>query len=167
VRKGLDADLTVGKDQMLWSDFFARGNEQLLMTFDWIEIDGKRLEKGQARYTLDWLEIGTEKWKLEETDRIAGVVTEVTFPREAMGMGDVKFLACIGAFLGWPGVVFTVIVSSLIGAVIGVGAIAMGRREWSAKIPFGPYLALAALLWIFAGPQMVDWYWHLAAGPLD
>jgi leader peptidase (prepilin peptidase)/N-methyltransferase len=165
VRKGLDADLKVGKDQMLWSDFFARGNEQILMTLEWIEIDGKRFEKGAARYTLDWLEIGTGKWKLEETDRIAGVVTEVTFPREAMGMGDVKFLACIGAFLGWKGVVFTVIISSLIGAVIGVGAIATGRREWSAKIPFGPYLALAALLWVFAGPQMVDWYWHLAAGP--
>lgn len=167
VRKGLDADLTVGKDQMLWSDFFARGNEQLLMSYEWIEIDGKRLGKGEGRYTLDWLEVGTEKWKLEETDRIAGTVTEVTFPREAMGMGDVKFMACIGAFLGWQGVLFTVIISSLIGAVIGLGTIALGRREWSAKIPFGPYLALAALLWVFAGPQMVDWYWHFAAGQPD
>ena len=48
--------------------------------------------------------------------------------------------------------------ASCVGAVIGLATIAARRREWSAKIPFGPYLALGALIWLFAGPQLVDWY---------
>jgi leader peptidase (prepilin peptidase)/N-methyltransferase len=55
--------------------------------------------------------------------------------------------------------------ASVLGSVVGVGLIVSGHREWSAKIPFGPYLAVGALLWLFAGPELVDWYWHLAAPP--
>ncbi len=166
-RKDQDADLKVGEDQMLWSDFFVRGNEQLLMDCEWVEIDGERHEKSALRWTLDWLHLGERKWQLEKTDVIRGQTTGLVFPREAMGLGDVKFMACIGAFLGWPGVLFTVMAASMIGAVVGVIAIAAGRREWSAKIPFGPYLALGALLWLFAGPQIVDWYWSIAAPPAE
>ena len=83
-----------------------------------------------------------------------------------MGFGDVKFIACIGAFLGWKAVVFTIMSASMFGAVIGVATIAIGRREWSTKIPFGPYLALGALLWLFAGPELVRWYLHVALSPV-
>ena len=85
-------------------------------------------------------------------------MTEIVIPREAMGFGDVKFMACIGAFIGWKGVLFTLVAASSIGAVIGLFTIAIGRREWSAKIPFGPYLSLGALLWVFFGPQLLYAY---------
>ncbi len=49
--------------------------------------------------------------------------------------------------------------ASTIGALVGLATIAIGKREWSAKIPFGPYLALGALIWLFAGPELVRWYW--------
>jgi leader peptidase (prepilin peptidase)/N-methyltransferase len=165
VRKGQDADLKVGEDAMLWSDFFVRGNEQLLMTCPWIEIDGERVENVTARWTLDWLHVGERKWQLEKTDTVSGEVTEVTFPREAMGFGDVKFLAAIGAFLGWKAVLFTVMSASIAGALVGLVTIVLGRRDWSAKIPFGPYLALGALVWLFAGPELIAWYWNFAISP--
>lgn len=160
VRRGDEADFQVGADAMLWSDFFHRGNEQLLLRCAWIEIDGERFEKVGVRCECEWLHLGGRKWELMQVDAMRGEVTEVTLPREAMGFGDVKFIACIGAFLGWKAVAFTIMSASIFGAVIGVATIAVGRREWSTKIPFGPYLALGALLWLFAGPELVRWYWH-------
>jgi len=165
-RRDQEADFVVGEDAMLWSDFFFRGNEQILMQCAWIEIDGERFENAQVRCECEWLHLGPRKWELVKVDAIRGGVSEVTLPREAMGFGDVKFIACIGAFLGWKAVVFTIMSASMFGAVIGLATIAIGRREWSAKIPFGPYLALGALLWLFAGPELVRWYLHVTLPPV-
>lgn len=165
IRRDQEADLKVGDDEMLWSDFFFRGNEQLLMECPGVDIDGERFEKASLRWTCDWLHIDDRKWQLDKTNVITGEVTEVVLPREAMGWGDVKFLACIGAFLGWQAILFTVVMASMVGAVVGVFTIAAGHREWSAKIPFGPYLALGALVWLFTGPEIVHWYLQLAAPP--
>ena len=160
-RRDQEADFIVGEDAMLWSDFFYRGNEQVLMQCAWLEIDGERFENAAVRCECEWLHLGERKWELVKTDVIRGEVTAVTFPREAMGFGDVKFIACIGAFLGWKAVAFTIMSASMCGALVGVLTILVGRREWSTKIPFGPYLALGALLWVFAGPELVRWYWSL------
>ncbi len=165
VRRGQEADLTVGEEQMLWSEFFVRGNERLVIQAPHVLVDGERLENAQGNFTCDWLEIGGRKWELEKVDVIEGEVTEVTFPREAMGFGDVKFMACIGAFLGWKAVLFTVMAASVVGAIIGLLTMLAGRREWSAKIPFGPYLAMGALVWMFSGPELVHWYLHAVLPP--
>lgn len=165
VRRDEEADFTVGEEKMLWSEFFYRGNEQLLMKCTWIEIDGQRFEEADVRCECDWLHIGQRKWELVKVDEIKGEVTEVILPREAMGFGDVKFIACIGAFLGWKAVVFTIMSASTVGALVGLLTILIGRREWSAKIPFGPYLALGALIWLFTGPELIQWYWRYALSP--
>ncbi len=165
IRKDQDANLKVAEDEMLWSDFFERGSEQLHMECKSIEVDGEKFTDTCAKWTLDWLEIGERKWQLEKTDKVTGEVTKVIFPREAMGFGDVKFIACIGAFLGWKAVLFTVMAASVIGAAFGVGAIIARRREASAKIPFGPYLALGALVWLFVGQNLLTWYLRLSLGP--
>ncbi|MGH7976407.1 MAG: prepilin peptidase, partial [Limisphaerales bacterium] len=78
-------------------------------------------------------------------------------PREAMGLGDVKFMGAIGAFVGWQGAIFSLMVSSMIGAAVGIVLILMRRREWSSRIPYGPYIALAAAIWIFDGKNFVAW----------
>jgi leader peptidase (prepilin peptidase)/N-methyltransferase len=80
-----------------------------------------------------------------------------------MGFGDVKFIATIGAFLGWKAVFFSIAAGSVTGALIGGGAMLIGKKEWSSKIPFGPYLALGALAWLFAGPEIIRWYLALVA----
>ena len=163
-RRGEEADFLMGEDKMLWSEFFVRGTEVLLMTCPEVEIGGQRFENAQLRFTCDWLECGGKKFELVKTDAIRGAATEVTLPREAMGFGDVKFIACIGAFLGWKAVFFTIMAASVIGAVVGIFTLLVGRREWSAKIPFGPYLALGALLWLFTGPELLAWYLRAARG---
>jgi leader peptidase (prepilin peptidase) / N-methyltransferase len=78
--------------------------------------------------------------------------------REGMGMGDPKLLGMIGAFVGWKGVVFTLLVSSLTGTVIGLLFMAIGGKDRRWEIPFGPFLSLGAVLWIWIGPATVKWY---------
>jgi leader peptidase (prepilin peptidase) / N-methyltransferase len=73
-------------------------------------------------------------------------------------LGDVKLIAAIGAFGGWQGVLFTIAAASFLGAVFGIAAIALGKRDRSARIPFGPYLAMAAVIWFFWGDLVVSWY---------
>ena len=80
--------------------------------------------------------------------------SEVTLPREAMGLGDVKFMAAIGAFIGWQGALFSLMASSLIGSAVGVLLIVLRKREWSSRMPYGPYIALAAVLWVFGGNKL-------------
>lgn len=73
------------------------------------------------------------------------------FGKEAMGMGDVKLLAAIGAFLGWKSVLFTIAASSFIGSFIGIAGLIGKSRVWGVRIPYGPYLAIAAALWMLGG----------------
>jgi len=78
--------------------------------------------------------------------------------REGMGLGDVKLLAAIGAFLGWRAVLFTVFVSSFVGSAVGLSLVACRGTGMKLEVPFGPFLALGATAWVFAGPALVDWY---------
>jgi len=78
--------------------------------------------------------------------------------REGMGMGDVKLLAMIGAFLGWHGVLVTVLIASLTGSLVGIVAMVRGGHGLKLAIPFGPFLALGAAVHLFWGPELIAWY---------
>lgn len=87
-----------------------------------------------------------------------GEVAALVVPREAMGFGDVKFMLTLGAFLGWPGALFSIAAGSMLGALAGVALLALRRLDGAGRIPFGPYLAAGALLWVLAGPDFLRWY---------
>lgn len=91
-------------------------------------------------------------------------VGRIIFKKDAMGMGDVKLLGAIGAFMGWRAVAFSIVVSSFVGSVVGIVLILLGGKEWQSKIPYGPYLALGALLWIFFGAYVWNAYLCWMAG---
>jgi len=74
-----------------------------------------------------------------------------------MGFGDVKFMLTLGAFLGWPGALFSIAAGSVIGAVAGLIMLVTRTLENGGRIPFGPYLAAGALVWIGWGPQVLAW----------
>lgn len=83
---------------------------------------------------------------------------KLVFKKDAMGFGDVKLMGAIGAYLGWIAVLFTVMVSSFAGALVGIALVATGKREMQSRIPYGPYIALAALVWILWGPTLWNAY---------
>jgi len=77
---------------------------------------------------------------------------------EGLGMGDVKMLAMIGAFLGWKLMLVTLVLSSFAGSVIGIGVIALGRGGMKSALPFGAFLAVGALTAAVVGDPLVEWY---------
>jgi len=78
--------------------------------------------------------------------------------KEGMGYGDFKLLSALGAWMGWQSLLPTIILSSLVGAVIGIGMIVLRGRDKSAPMPFGPFLAGAGFIMIIWGPQLSAFY---------
>ncbi len=90
----------------------------------------------------------------------------IAFKREAMGLGDVFLMGAVGAIFGPVAVVATLILSSLYGSVIGTVMIALNKTRLGkyTSIPFGPYICLGCLTWMFYGPEMVDLYIGILTG---
>jgi leader peptidase (prepilin peptidase)/N-methyltransferase len=82
--------------------------------------------------------------------------------KEGMGGGDIKLLAMIGAFLGWQSLLYVVFASSLAGSVIGGASLLAQKKGSQTRIPFGPFLSLAALSWLFFQDGILAvWQWYL------
>jgi leader peptidase (prepilin peptidase)/N-methyltransferase len=75
-----------------------------------------------------------------------------------MGEGDLNLIAMVGAFLGWRGVIVTILVGCLSGSAIGLALIGFGRLHRREHIPFGPFLALGAGVALFFGDWLTAWY---------
>ncbi len=82
-------------------------------------------------------------------------IYEIITKREGMGGGDIKLLAMLGAFLGWKSLFFILFVSSLLGAVVGVSAMIIKGQDMKYAVPFGPFLSIAAVAYLFVGADMM------------
>ncbi|MGY3039691.1 leader peptidase (prepilin peptidase)/N-methyltransferase [Rhodanobacter sp. TND4EL1] len=81
--------------------------------------------------------------------------------KEGMGHGDFKLLAALGAWMGPVALLPIILLSSLIGALVGGTLIALRKHEREIPMPFGPFIAAAGWVWFVAGPNLLDGYLHL------
>jgi leader peptidase (prepilin peptidase)/N-methyltransferase len=82
----------------------------------------------------------------------------VLYGQEAMGEGDLNLIALVGAFLGWKAVVVTILVACVVGSAVGLALMALKRLGRRQHIPFGPFLALGAVVGLFWGDRLLGWY---------
>jgi len=134
-----------------FEDLFYRKTDVIAMEARRVELIDRCYSNIAVRLTPEELHLGDEVLKPEDVLHMEVLTERMVLPQEAMGFGDVKFMAAIGAFLGWQATLFCLMVSSIIGAVVGLLLIVLKKQEWSSRLPYGPYIALAATIWILEG----------------
>jgi leader peptidase (prepilin peptidase)/N-methyltransferase len=149
-----ETTLCLPNEEIPYEEIFYRKSDAIVLEAQRVELIDRSYGAMKLRLSPSALKIGDETIDPETVPHIEVICSEVVLPREAMGLGDVKFMAAIGAFIGWQGAVFSLMVSSLIGSVAGIVLIVARKREWSSRMPYGPYIALAAVLWIFGGKKI-------------
>jgi len=81
--------------------------------------------------------------------------------KEGMGGGDIKLLGMIGTFIGWKGVIFTIFAASLTGTLVGIIIMLLKGKNLKFAIPFGPFLSIGAMSYVFFGEKVLYWYFHI------
>ncbi len=145
-----------------WWDIFYRKTDRLIVETTELRLDGAVVEPGTLIIRETGIELPDGRViEIENVKALQGQAARAVIPREAMGMGDVHLLGTIGAFFGWTGVFFSLFAASLYAIVAAV----LGRVGFGMRLPFGPFLILGALTWMFGGWKLAQWYFEgLALG---
>ncbi len=101
---------------------------------------------------------------------IVSIAGRSVFKKDALGWGDVKYVGAVGACLGFPGAFFTLLCGSLCGSLYGLFLVSVRKKNLAAAIPFGPFLAVATVIWIFLAEEILRLYVTLSTflrGMLD
>jgi len=151
-----ETELCLPDAKIPYEEIFYRKTDAIILEAQTVELIDRSYHNVSLRLTPEMLKLGDEKFNPEAEPHMDVVCSEIILPREAMGLGDVKFMAAIGAFIGWQGAFFSLLASSLIGSAVGIALIILRKREWSSRMPYGPYIALAAVIWIFGGKKLFD-----------
>jgi leader peptidase (prepilin peptidase)/N-methyltransferase len=151
--------LVLPEQEIPYEEIFYRKTDAIELEAEMVELIDRCYAKTAVRLSPQALQISQDKFNPETIPHFEVIADSLVLPREAMGLGDVKFMGAIGAFLGWQAVLFSLMASAVLGSVVGVTLIAAHRRAWSSRIPYGPYIALAATIWIFGGRRLVAWWW--------
>ena len=137
-----------------YGDVFARASDAIRLEAQTVELADRGYRDVSVRLGPSKLEIGEEVMNPDDVPYMEAMTNQLVLPREAMGLGDVKFMAAIGAFLGWQAVIFSLGVSSLLGSVVGLTLIATKKHDRSKPLQYGPFIAVAAAIWVFWGYQL-------------
>lgn len=138
-----------------WWDIFYRKTDRLLVDAASVVLDGEETGGGQLVIRESGIELADGRgFDLENMVSLSGRARGAVIPREAMGGGDPHLLGMIGAFFGWAGVFFALFSASLFAIV----AAAIGRIGFGKPLPFGPFLAMGAVAWMFGGWRLWQWY---------
>lgn len=154
-----------------WQFVFASILTFVLVALTGIDLD-EMLLPDQMTLPLLWLGliINLNHTFASPTDAIIGAAAgylslwsifwlfKILTGKEGMGYGDFKLLAVFGAWLGWQMLPLVILLSSLVGAVVGITMIVSKRLKQGNPIPFGPYIAAAGWIALLFGQQIVDWY---------
>jgi leader peptidase (prepilin peptidase)/N-methyltransferase len=151
-----DTALLLPGKEISYEELFYRKSDAVTLQARTVEFAGRSYQDVPIRLTAACLQIGADRFKPESVSRMEARSAEIVLPREAMGLGDVKLMAAIGAFLGWQAVIFSLMISSLVGSLVGVGLMVARRQQCSARLPYGPYIALATTIWIFGGKHLFE-----------
>ncbi len=138
-----------------WWDIFSRKSDRLLVETTDIRVDGKSV--GGGSLVIRELDIQLPDGKvhpLASLKSLDGMLSSTVIPREAMGMGDVHLLGMIGAFFGWTGVFFSLFAASIFAIIAAI----IGRIGFGKQLPFGPFLAMGAVAWMFGAWRIWEWY---------
>jgi leader peptidase (prepilin peptidase)/N-methyltransferase len=155
-----ETTLCLPDKEMSYEEIFYRDTDTITVSARSVELVDRSYLAATVRLSPQVLRIGDEQLDPNAVPHLEVRCDEITLPREAMGLGDVKFMAAIGAFIGWQGAIFSLMASSVIGAAVGSVLILLHRREWSSRMPYGPYIALAAVLWLFGGEKLFNAIYH-------
>jgi leader peptidase (prepilin peptidase)/N-methyltransferase len=149
----------------------------MLVAMTGIDLD-KMLLPDQLTLPLLWigLVVSTASWFVGPIDAILGAafgylslwsvywLFKLATGKEGMGYGDFKLLAALGAFTGWQGLPIIILLSSVVGAVVGITIMVAKGKDQNLAIPFGPYLAAAGWLTIMYGEIITDYYFTQILG---
>lgn len=150
--------LVLPDEEIPYEELFFRKSDTIAFRAATLELPDHCRSGVEVRLRPELLCVGDDEYDPETVPHMEAVTDNLILPREAMGFGDVKFMGAIGAFLGWQAAVFSLLMSSVIGALVGGTLILLRKREWSSRIPYGPYIALAAVIWMFGGWRLLDWW---------
>ncbi|MDP4647230.1 MAG: prepilin peptidase [Akkermansiaceae bacterium] len=142
-------------DEIPWWDIFSRDSDRLLVDATEVILDGEETGEGQLVIRATGIELSDGRsFELEKMVSLSGRARGAVVPREAMGMGDVHLLGMLGAFFGATGVFFSLFAASLFAIVAAL----VGRIGFGKQLPFGPFLALGGVAWMFGGWRIWQWY---------
>ena len=150
--------LLLPEGKLPFDEIFYRQTDTVIVDARRVEMVDRCYSDVVVRLSPQQLTIGEHEFDPATVPHLEVVAQRLTLPREAMGLGDVKFMSAIGAFLGWQAVIFSLFASAVLGTIGGGLTLLVRRSGGSREIPYGPYIALAAAIWMFCGPELVNWW---------
>lgn len=153
--------LITGDDTIELKELLYRPTDCMEIKATKIELPDRCMWNKTIRISSQKIYLDDQETELSSLSYVKAEACHLTLPREVMGLGDVKFIGGVGTFIGWKGVLFTIGISALVGSIVGLVLIGLKKHQWSQQLPYGPYLAIGAVVWIFAGPQLVELWVHL------